>query len=209
LIEHGHQVLTPKLRTGDDGEGDAAGITLDDWVEDIVSTLPQGDDAVLVAHSFAGYVAAAVAERHPARVRRIIFLDATLPFPGKSWFDVAGPDVTDFMTAMASDGQIPWFSREQLDQLYPEHGISEADFAWMQSKLSAQPIGTYGEPAIERPLRSLRSTIAYVRCLNTAPPAADSSEFLDAESRTLGTGHWPMITDPAETARIILELADA
>ena len=112
------------------------------------------------------------------------------------------------MSGLASDGAIPWFTREQLDQLYPGHGISNADYAWMQPKLTPQPIATYAEPAITQPLCPGGPRLAYVRCLRTTPPAADIGENSSGWAfRTLDTGHWPMVTDPAATAQVIDELA--
>ncbi|WP_156761951.1 alpha/beta fold hydrolase [Microbacterium karelineae] len=208
LNGHGLHTTTPQLRTTGDDSTPAATIGLDDWVEDVSEALAGHAGATLVAHSFAGYVAAAVLERRPHSIRQLILIDAVLPQPGKSWFDVMGADVAAFMTSMAHDGAIPWFSREQLDQLYPENGIGDADFDWMQRHLTAQPIGTYMQTAVDEPLTATDTAVAYVRCLRTSPPAADVSvELLGWSCRTLDAGHWPMITHPAETARVIMELA--
>ncbi|WP_275003528.1 alpha/beta fold hydrolase [Promicromonospora iranensis] len=208
LNDHGLHTMTPQLRTTGDDATSAAGVGLDDWVEDVSGALTGHRDATLVAHSFAGYVAAAVLERRPHSIRQLVLIDAVLPRPGKSWFDVMGSDVATFMTSLAHEGSIPWFSREQLDQLYPDNSIGDADFAWMQQHLTAQPIGTYTQPAINKPLSATDASVAYVRCLRTSPPAADvSAEQLGWRYRTLDAGHWPMITHPAETAHVIMDLA--
>jgi pimeloyl-ACP methyl ester carboxylesterase len=208
LQDQGFHTRTPQLRTTGDDATPAAAVGLDDWVEDVHESLTGHADATLVAHSFAGYVAAAVLERRLHSIRRLILIDAVLPQLGRSWFDVMGADVAAFMTSLAHDGAIPWFSREQLDQLYPDSGISDADFAWMQQHLTAQPIGTYTQPAINEPLSAAGAPVAYVRCLRTSPPAAEvSAEQLGWSYRTLDAGHWPMITHPAQTARVIMELA--
>lgn len=200
LNDHGFETITPTLRT--------TAVDLDDWVEDVTTNLTGLADVTLVAHSFAGYTAAALLEREPHSIRKLIFIDAILPQPNRSWFEVMGPDVAAFMTSLAQGGAIPWFSREQLDQLYPGHGITNADFAWMRQHLTAQPIGTYTQSAIKEPLGVISASVAYVRCLNTQPPAADvSPERLGWDYRTLDTGHWPMITNPAETAQVIADLA--
>jgi len=208
LNDHGFHTVTPQLRTTGDDATPATAVGLDDWVEDVSRALTGHADATLVAHSFAGYVAAAVLERRPHSIDQLILIDAVLPQPGKSWFDVMGADVAAFMTSLAHKEAIPWFSREQLDQLYPDNGIGDADFAWMQQRLTAQPIGTYAQLAIKEPLNTTNATVAYVRCLRTSPPAADvSAEQLGWRYRTLDAGHWPMITHPAETARVLMELA--
>lgn len=178
---------------------DLSGATLDDWIDRAVDA--DLTDVTLVAHSFAGYVAAGALARHPDRIRTVLFLDAVLPQPGRSWFDVMGPAVEDFMRTIAVDGAVPWFTYEQLDQMYPGHGISAADFAWMQPHLTAQPIATYDQPAITEPMNPAK--LLYVRCLHTTPPAAPDIE----PDRSLDTGHWPMITHPEETAGVIAELS--
>ena len=196
LQSRGIRTRTPRLRP--------TASALTDWIDDAAD--PDGTDVTLVAHSFAGYVAAGLLARDPARISTVIFLDAVLPQPGRSWFDVMGPDVEAYMTAIARDGAVPWFTREQLDQLYPGHGISDADLAWMRPNLAPQPIATYAEPAIAEPLDPTRTRLVYIRCLRTAPPAAD----VDGSGwtvRTLDAGHWPMVTHPEDTARLIGECA--
>lgn len=206
LNARGFRTRTPQLRATGEDTTPAAKVSLGDWIDDIAGlfTDQEMNDVTLVAHSFAGYVAAGVLARDADAIRTVAFLDAALPQPGTSWFGVMGPDVERYMTGLASDGAIPWFTREQLDQLYPGHGISDDDFAWMQSKLTPQPIATYAEPAIAEPLDTTRAKLVYVRCLRTTPPAADIGEASPGWTlRTLDAGHWPMITHPDTTARVI------
>jgi pimeloyl-ACP methyl ester carboxylesterase len=190
--------VTPHL-PDDTRTPDLAGATLDDWVDQAVDA--DLTDVTLVAHSFAGYVAAGALARYPDRIQTVVFLDAALPQPGRSWFEVMGPQVENFMRSIAVDGAIPWFTHQQLDQLYPGHGISTADFAWMQPRLRPQPIETYAQPAIIRTIPKEKT--AYVRCRRTTPPAAPDID----PDRTLDAGHWPMITRPIETAKVITELS--
>ncbi len=202
--------LTPQLRATGDDRTPPAQVSLVDWIGDVTDFVADHglQDVTLVAHSFAGYVAAGVLGRDTSRVRTAVFLDGVLPQPDRSWFDVMGPDVETFMSELAREGAIPWFTREQLDQLYPGHGITNDDYAWMQPQLTPQPVATYTEPAITEPLSPGGPRLAYVRCLRTTPPAADIRENSASWTfRTLDTGHWPMITDPATTAQVIDELA--
>jgi pimeloyl-ACP methyl ester carboxylesterase len=192
--------VTPHL-PDDTRTPDLSGATLDDWVNRAVDT--GLTDVTLVAHSFAGYVAAGTLARHPHRIRTLVFLDAVLPQPGRTWFNVMGPDVENFMRSIAVDGAVPWFTREQLDQMYPGHGISAADFAWMQPRLRPQPIATYAQPPITQTMDTEK--LVYVRCLRTTPPVAPDID----PDHTLDAGHWPMITHPKETAKIIAELSGA
>lgn len=204
------RVLTPQLRATGDDATPAAEVSLLEWVQDVAGFLAAHDqqDVTLVAHSFAGYVAAGVLASEADRIRTTVFLDAVLPQPGRSWFDVMGPDVERFMSGLTENGAIPFFTREQLDQLYPGHGINEADWKWMQPRLRAQPLATYTQPAITEPLNPVSTRLAYVRCLRTTPPAADINASSPGWTlRTLDSGHWPMITNPDAAAQVIEEVA--
>ncbi len=210
LEARGFDIVHPQLRTTGDDLTPATAVTLSDWAEDLLGALESSnpDNTVLVAHSFAGYVAAAVLERNPRIVRTVIFLDAALPAPGRSWFDVMGPETEAFISSLAENGATPFFTLEQLDQAYPGHGISRDDWDWLRARVTAQPIRTYAEPAITRKIDPEKTHLAYVRCLRTTPPVANIADTTRGWTfQTLATGHWPMITDPALTAAMIEELA--
>lgn len=210
LEARGFDVVLPQLRSTGDDPTSATEVTLSDWAEDLLGALEASnlDNTVLVAHSFAGYVAAAALERNPRIVRRAIFLDAALPAPNRSWFDVMGPQTKAFMSSLAVESAIPFFTLEQLDQIYPGHGISRDDWEWMGAHIAAQPIRTYAQPAITREIDPEKTHLDYVRCVRTTPPVADIADTTRGWAfRTLATGHWPMITDPALTAAVIEELA--
>lgn len=210
LEREGFDVHTPELR-GTGGDLTApADISLDDWVEDVVSYLAIENlaEVTLVVHSFAGYLAAGVLARVKERIANAVFLDALIPEPGRSWFDVMGGEAESFMRAIALDGATPWFSRQQLDQFYPEHGLSEADLVWMLPLVTDQPIGTYAQPASAASLTESNAVLHYVRCVKTAPPVANANglggEWIVS---TLDAGHWPMLTTPEAAAHLIANLA--
>ncbi|VAH54309.1 unnamed protein product [Triticum turgidum subsp. durum] len=50
---------------------------------DAVAALPEGEQAVLVAHSFGGQSLALAMERHPEKVSVAVFVTATMPAAGK------------------------------------------------------------------------------------------------------------------------------
>lgn len=208
LDADGMRVLAPQLRATGDDTTPAAEVSLTTWIDDLAGFLAAEDlrDITLVAHSFAGYVATGVLAREADRIRDVVFLDAALPKPGRTWFDVMGEDVRSFMSGLAEDGAIPFFSRDQLNHLYPGHGISDTDWSWMQPQLTAQPIATYSQPAISEPIDQTAAQLTYIRCLRTAPPAAHiDAETAGWRARILDAGHWPMITHPNETAEVIKE----
>jgi len=206
----GLRTRAPQLAATGDDRTPAAEVSMQDWIDDVIDELraQHTDRSVLVAHSFAGYVAAAVLERAPMLVRTAIFLDAAIPSPRRSWFETMGPETEAFMRSLADNGAIPFFTREQLDQVFPGHGISDEAWAWMSAKITPQPLHTYTQPATMRDIDTEATTLAYVRCLRTSPPVAEIDETTPGwVYRSLPTGHWPMITDPLATANMIGELA--
>ena len=86
--EHRVIALTPRGFGESDAPNDSSGYTIDTLVEDLRALLDtlHVDRATLVAHSISGTVAAHFALRFPARVSRLILLDA---FP---YFAAAGGD---------------------------------------------------------------------------------------------------------------------
>lgn len=205
LEQQGLAVRRPRLRTTGGDPTPPAEVTLGDWVDDLLADLELlGGDAVLVAHSFAGYVAGGVIERAPELLRSVVLLDAAVPQAGRSWFDAMGAQVEGFMRSLAVDGATPWFTPDQLDQVYPGHGLEPDDLAWMRPLLSDQPVGTYTEAPVEGDLAGAALPISYVRCSRTTPAMADVPAGWPV--RTLDAGHWPMITVPGPTAEVLTEL---
>lgn len=208
LEQHGLAVFTPQLRATGSDITDSAAVGLTDWIDDLSNEVSRLKDATLVAHSFAGYVAAGALSRVAQHLRSVIFLDAALPQPGASWFEVMGSETEQFMRSIARGGATPWFTRDQLDQMYPGHGLTDPDLVWLHQHVTPQPIGTYAQPAIEQPIETLAPDVRlhYVRCLRTQPPVAPvKSERPGWTVSTIESSHWPMVTAPEDVARRIIE----
>jgi hypothetical protein len=84
------------------------------------------DDAtILVVHSGAGPLVPAVVERAPDAVAAVVFVDATLPFPGRTWFDVLPAETSAGLRGLAGpDGLLPpwprWFPDDPVRDLVPD-----------------------------------------------------------------------------------------
>jgi hypothetical protein len=79
---------------------------------------------VLIGHSGAGPLLPGIAAASPVPVRGLLYVDAGLPYPGRSWFQTAPRDLVDHLAAMAADGWLPpwheWFPPESLAGLLPD-----------------------------------------------------------------------------------------
>jgi pimeloyl-ACP methyl ester carboxylesterase len=203
----GHEVHVPTLT----GSGHLSYLLndrlgLDSAVEDVVSLLFHQDvrEAVLVCHSWSGMLAPAVAGRLPDRVRRIVFVDAVLPEPGKSFADLAGPEFRTMLYKHVENWLVrPW--------PLPVFGVHcEERKKWFSARLSAFPLKAFTTP-YAGPAQPTWPECAYVRCVETPMPFLKS---MARQAQTSGfayheieSGHSPMSTAPDKLAEILGELA--
>ena len=164
------------------------------------------DDVVLVGHSFAGKVAAAVADRAHDRAKKIIYVDAFRPEIVRE--PQGGFDPTrEFGPPPKGSNAIP-LTEEIVDRIGKDVvGESRTRMMLMATpwpiKLAKDPI-TLSEnydPAKE----------AYVFCALSGDPVdeiiAGKWGKLNGPYKVMETGHWPMITKPEELAEDLVSLA--
>jgi len=94
LRKHHHRVFAPTLL-----DEHTTGLT--GHIEQICTLISYHDfrDVILVGHSYGGMIITGVADRMSDRIRRLVYLDAALPDPGQSLFDLfvsAGSDPLSF-----------------------------------------------------------------------------------------------------------------
>jgi pimeloyl-ACP methyl ester carboxylesterase len=94
LTAHNHRVFAPTLK--DEHES-----TLTEHIEQICALITENDltDVILVGHSYGGMIITGVAATMPDRTDRLVYVDAAMPDPGQSLFDLiasAGSDPTSF-----------------------------------------------------------------------------------------------------------------
>jgi hypothetical protein len=172
----------------------------------LVGELAGGDEPpVLVAHSGAGALVPAVADRLGSPAASAIFVDAILPHPGRSWFDTAPEDLCRSLRSGAQDGLLPawheWWPPGALEHLVPDGDLR------MRLIDELEPIpAAYFEataPAGEAPGRS-----AYLKL----------SDAYEDEARLANRQGWPLVrlpldhlalfTQPAVVARAMTGLAE-
>jgi len=173
-------------------------------VQDIVAALECADltGAVLVAHSYGGAPATVAAQRVPGRLRALVYVAGVLPRDGETLFETAGPQVTAAIwAAVAGRGggwRIPVLSDAELDQFFGAHGLAGEDLRRFRAHAAPQPVGTYTERVrLPDPAAAAALPTAYLSCAGDGPAPPLPAGWRHAE---LPTGHWPMITLPAELA---------
>ncbi len=209
LAAKGHRAWTPTL-TGQGASVHLAtsSVGLATHVVDIENTIRSEElnDIVLVGHSYAGIVASVVACRMPERIRRLVYLDAFVPSPDRSLFDLVSPEERDQLRLMAASGAQPW-----LLPPFPPAGYGVMDSgaaAWLSRQLTPMTIACFEDVVRFDEARLLALPRTYVHASRSE---RDRFERFAAPFRKQGapsyfeipSGHDMMITHAAETAHIL------
>ncbi len=183
-------------------------------IQDVVNSVnfQELENLVVVGHSFAGKVAAGVADRVPDRVGTVLFLDSFRPSkvrgaPQGGSDDWSAKDWEDVMRECREKGE--GWKYLLTDAIMNSIGadIVGKEKEWFLSKTTPFPVKMFGDPiTLTERFDSLRK--AYILCTKGGDNVAEiEKEGLDGEHRVIDSGHWPMVTKPAETAKAMLELS--
>jgi pimeloyl-ACP methyl ester carboxylesterase len=128
LRSRGHRVLALTL-TGIAERSHLlhAGVNLQTHIVDVVAELEAHDvnDAVLVGHSYGGMVITGVADRVPARVDALVYIDALVPRDGESCWQ------------LVNDEERRWY----LD--VDDTGYGVPPMAFFDSRATAHPLASF------------------------------------------------------------------
>jgi pimeloyl-ACP methyl ester carboxylesterase len=110
LEKHGHRVIRPVLSgLGTDQSRLSPDISLQQHIEDVLRALPGlAEPVILVGHSYAGMIISGVAERNPAQIRRLVFLDAFIPEDGQKVLDLLPAEICTYFRNAARDHGDGW-----------------------------------------------------------------------------------------------------
>ena len=210
LQRDGHTVFAPTL-TGlaDRSHLLTAAVNLDTHIADIVNLVKWENlsDIVLVAHSYAGFPVSGAIEQICDRIASVVFLDAFLPENGQRSLDVA----SDFSKKLTAEAM----AKGELTNAAPpaeRFGVNERDRAWVDSKLTPQPLGVGSQPLRLTGARERVPKKTYIRAPRYPQPSFDAyhlAKKADPSWRTyeVPCGHDVMIDMPERLAEILLEVA--
>lgn len=202
----GHRVITMDLPISDPTLGAA------DYARTVEDALEPGSEPVLVGHSMAGLVIPLVAASRP--IRRLIFLAAFLPSPGRS--------TNDQRASEPIDGRVPPMTSEWIDIgenvwmvgpktateiFFPD--ATPAVARWATQRLRPQSYRVLSEttPLEAWPDVECRSIVCRDdRAINPAWVRGAARERLGVEAVEISGGHSPFLTRPVELALALDQL---
>ncbi|CDG81561.1 esterase [Janthinobacterium agaricidamnosum NBRC 102515 = DSM 9628] len=202
LRSKGHQVSAPTCP----GVGElnymlSKEISLTTWIDAIVNHIRYENlsNVTLVASGFSGAVVSGVADRIPAALSKLVFLDAMVLPNGSSVFEAQPQAITQRRLAQAAKEGGGIAIPPPPASSY--HIADPQTLAWVEQRLTSQPLGTYTEKLVLRnPIGNGVEKI-YVNC-NAAvyPPLEEVKQAIrkqpDWQWAELPAHHDPMITEP-------------
>jgi pimeloyl-ACP methyl ester carboxylesterase len=215
LGRDGWQTFAPSLT----GSGDRAHllsptVSLQTRIEDIVSLieLEELDDVVLCGHSAGGMVVTGVADRLPARIAHLIYLDAVVPRDGQSLFDVIdGPDGLPAASRQRARAHGDGWRLPREFASAEGFGLTRAeDCSWVNRRLTDDSALIMDQPLRRDAAGTEGPSKTYVRAERFPVTFNDRlfREFTDDPAwttRSWDVGHEIMVEAPESVYQLIIE----
>lgn len=208
LEKKGHKVFRPTLTgLGERSHLLGKAINLDTHVTDIVNVVRWEDlsDICLVAHSYGGWPASGALEQIGDRVSSIVWVDAFMPENGQRPIDFTSFR-QPFLDAVKNGeaGVLPGGKPGPII-------VNEKDSAYVASKATAHPVGTYFQPIKLSGARERVAKKTYVRATKSIP--AFDKAFAECKAdhswstSEIACGHMVMLDAPERLTEILLQSA--
>jgi pimeloyl-ACP methyl ester carboxylesterase len=209
LEDEGADVFAPTLKGLSERAGELDDtLDLNTHIDEVADWLRNRDDIILVGHSYGGAVTLAALDRAPTHVEQLILLDAVVPEPGKTLFDIVPADAAERRRAEAeaSPGGLTF------NPLSPERlGLNPDQAGVLEGRVTGQPVRTYQTPFRLKGKPGAGKPLTYITCTDPVfLPLTDHRARAEANGWDvieLATGHDAMISDPDATAALLLRLA--
>lgn len=203
LRERGHEAVAPDLPTTDRDAGAEA------YARVVAGALGDAGDVIVVGHSMGGLTAPVVASLRP--VRRIVYLAALVPEPGRSFDDVSW---SDGRVAAPYVAQTHPLASEDGSASVPEARAAEVFFhdchwerqRWAWSLLRPQQWRVLQEPCPLSQMPEAESVFIACRDDRVVNPEwvhAIARERFGVVAMTIAGGHSPMVAAPEGLADVL------
>lgn len=216
LRKQGEEVIQIELPAHGDDPTPADKVSLQSYVDAVVSAVGERKDVVLVGHSFGGVIISGVAEQVPERIGRLVYVAAYLPRNGESAYSLSQQDKDSHVPKFWSQADPAKYSpvtirKDGLIDVFCNDCSPEAQ-GYVLAHHREEPVPPMGTPVKLTPERfgsvprfylatSEDHAVGYglQRQMLTATPVK--------QVITLKSGHLPMLTHPAEVAAALRRFA--
>ena len=210
LQAQGHHVFTPTLTgVGQRSHLMSRSVNLSTHVEDIAAVLKWEDlsDAVLVGHSYGGFVISGVAERMPERLRHLVYLDAFVPKDGECLLDIVPQPFIDLFHAGAKEAgegyKVPPIPAAMFN-------VNAADRAMVDARCTLHPLAAFEEKISLAGATGHGRPATYVLATDWEgtpfPPMKERAQALGWNCVDFPCGHDVMLDRPAELSGLLARL---
>jgi hypothetical protein len=162
--------------------------------------------AVLVLHSGAGALAPSIIAAAAAAPSAVVFVDAILPHPGRSWLQAAPPALAARLRRLAGDGVLPpwtgWFADNPAARLIADDR-ARAEFEAGLPRLAL----AFLESAAPDVALDAGARVAFLRLSEAYQGEAAEAARRGWTVQAAPMHHLAMITDPQGVARRLADLA--
>lgn len=184
-------------------------IDLETHISDVVGLFEYQDlyEVILVGHSYAGTVITGAAERVPERIRRLVYLDASIPHDGEANDDVIGPQMAAQLRAAARSYGDGWRVPPPPDVL---GGLSDQSLRdWAEDRLTPHPLRPFAQPVCLSSSEAAALPRAFIQTSRSDLYRGLAARARDAgwHCQETGGGHYAMITKPKAVAAALNEIA--
>jgi len=195
---------------GTRADTDVTTVTLDDCARALREDLGalEGDDLVVVAHSFAGVTVPRVMAELAPRLRHVVFLSAVVPPDGTSVLDQIDPSVREAVRASTAGGV---YAQDRAGaQMMLCNDMDAEQTTWTLDQVVDDSAALLTEPV---DLGGLAADVprTYVRLTRDVcyPPELQerSAGLVGGDVAFLDTGHMAMVTAPEQLATLLASLS--
>lgn len=199
LTKRGHDVRAPTLTgVSERAKELSASVNVSTHVADVVAAAGEASRLVLVGHSYGGLVISGAVTPLAGRIEHLVYLDAFLPEPGQTGFDLMKKEYGQRWRERAKGGPgvPPMLSAKAMGVL------DEKQAKAVDAKLTPHPIATF-EEKVEFDLaawKALRKHYIRAGKYSGFGPTAARAKTLGLDVSEIDCGHDVMLAKPIELA---------
>lgn len=207
----GHEVFTPALT----GVGERAHllsreINLDTHIDDVVNLIRWEEltNVILCGHSYGGAVIAGTADRVPACIQALVYLDAFVLENGQSLHDTLPDAQRALQLELARDVGDGWKVPPIPAEVF---NVNPTDREWVDRQCTMQPLGTFQQPIRLNGRFSTPQNTTFILATgfldSPFPPFYEQARTKGWRTMTLSCGHDVMLDQPQELTDILAGIA--